>query len=151
GRSTEANADPVRVRAGHGTTGIDAALGVGGTISGIVVARATGKPVHNECVDAVDNATQAFGFAQTNKTGHYTMRGLATGRYSMTFSPCYAKGPNLATFTSPKLVRVIAPHLVTGVNARLPAGAAISGTVTGGSHPQIDTCVEVFPLSPTGT
>jgi len=126
-------------------------LVVGGSISGQVVARATGKPVRNVCVEAFNAASQAFGFAETNKTGHYTMRGLATGRYSVSFSPCYFKGPNLAGSTRVGLVRVTAPHAVTGVNARLAPGGNISGKVTGGSHPQIGTCVELFPTSPTGT
>ena len=150
GRSTERAADPVRVRPQRTTTGIGAALAVGGSISGQVVARATGKPVRNVCVDAFNRPSQAFGFAETNKTGHYTMRGLATGRYSVSFSPCYAKGPNVAGSTRVGLVRVTAPHPVTGISARLAPGGNVSGIVTGGSHPQIGTCVELVPLSPTG-
>lgn len=151
GRSTERAANPVRVSAGHTTTGIGAALAVGGTMSGRVVTRATGMPVRNVCVDAFDPATQAFGFAQTGKTGSYTMRGLATGRYSVSFTPCYAKGPNLVALTRPSLVRVIAPHAVTGISGRLAPGGSISGTVTGGSHAQTGTCVEVVPTDPAGT
>jgi Carboxypeptidase regulatory-like domain len=151
GRSTERGADPVRVRAQHTTTGIGAALTVGGSISGQVVDRATGKPVRNVCVDAFNAPSQAFGFAETNKTGRYTMRGLATGRYSVSFTPCYARGPNLAGLTRVGLVRVTAPHALTGINARLALGGTVSGKVTGGLHPQIDACVELVPLSATGT
>ncbi len=92
-RLTERAADPVRVRAGHTTAGIGAALAVGGTMSGRVVARATGKPVRNVCVQAYDSASQSFGFAQTGRTGRYLMRGLGTGRYSVSFTPCYATRP----------------------------------------------------------
>jgi hypothetical protein len=151
GRSTERGADPVRVRAQQTTTGIGAVLAVGGSISGQVVARATGNPVRNVCVEAFNAPSQTFGFAETDKTGHYTMRGLATGRYSVSFSPCYAKGPNLAGLTRVGLVRVTAPHALTGINARLAPGGNVSGKVTGGSHPQIGTCVELVPLSPNGT
>jgi len=153
GRSTQRNADLIRVRARHLTASIDASLAVGGSMSGQVVALATGKPVRNECVDAFGQATQSFGFAQTDKTGHYTMHGLATGRYAVSFSRCYAKGPDLAGSTRAGLVRVTAPHTTSGINARLGAGASASGTVTGGAQPrpQIGTCVELFPLSPTGT
>jgi hypothetical protein len=149
GRRTEAAADPVRVRAGQSTTGIDAALGIGGSISGLVVARATGNPVAKVCVDAFDAASQSFGFAETNKTGHYSMRGLSTGRYSVSFGPCSVKGPNLVALT--RQVRVTAPHAVTGINARLAPGGAVSGTVVSGSHPQRDTCVEVVPVNPLGS
>jgi hypothetical protein len=153
GRLTEMAADPVRVRPSHTTAGINAVMAAGGSISGQVIARATGKPVRNECVDAFDNASQAFGFAQTDKTGHYTMHGLATGRYSLFFSRCYARGPNLIAFTKPGLVKVTAPHATTGITTRLAAGASVSGTVSAGSplKPQIGTCVELAPLSPTGT
>jgi len=152
GRSTERNADLVRVRARHVTASVDASLAVGGSMSGQVVALATGKPVRNECVEAFGQATQSFGFAQTDKTGHYTMHGLATGRYTVSFSRCYAKGPDLAGSTRAGLVRVTAPHTTSGINARLRAGASVSGTVTGGAQPrpQIGACVELFPLSPTG-
>ncbi len=151
GRSTEQNADPVRVRAAQTTSEINAALAVGGTMSGVVVAQATGKPVRNECVDAYDAASQSFGFAQTNKLGHYAMRGLATGRYLVFFTPCYAKGPNLASTTRPGLVRVTAPRAVTGINARLAAGGSVSGKVIGGSHLQSSICVEVVPIDPAGS
>ena len=152
GRSTERNADLVGVRARHVTANIDASLAVGGSMSGQVVALATGKPVRNECVDAFDQAAQSFGFAQTDKTGHYTMHGMATGRYTVSFSRCYAKGPNLAGSTRPGLVRVTAPHTTAGINAKLGAGGTVSGSVTAGSQPrpQIGTCVELIPLSPTG-
>ena len=153
GRATEAAADPVRVRPAHTTSGINAVMAVGGSMSGQVVALATGKPVRNECVDAFNGAAQSFGFAQTDKTGHYTMHGLATGRYTVSFSRCYAKGPDLAETTRAGLVHVTAPHTTTGINARLGPGASISGTVTGGTQPrpQIGTCVELFPLDPNGS
>lgn len=150
GRSTERAADPVRVRPQRTTTGIGAALAVGGSISGQVVARATGKPVRNVCVEAFNSPSQAFGFAQTDKTGHYTMRGLATGRYSISFSLCNGTGPDLAGSTRPGLVRVTAPHAVTGINARLAPGGNVSGKVTGGSHRQIGTCVDLQSLNPAG-
>jgi hypothetical protein len=114
-----------------------------------VFARATGRPVRNVCVDAFDAATQSFGFAQTGKTGGYTMRGLSTGRYSVTFAPCSFRA-NLAALTRPTLVRVTAPHAVTGINARLAAGGSLSGTVLGsiGAHPQAGICVELDPVDP---
>ncbi|MGN6678996.1 MAG: carboxypeptidase regulatory-like domain-containing protein [Streptosporangiaceae bacterium] len=152
-RATERAADPVRVRPSHLTSGINAVMATGGSISGQVIARATGKPVHNECVEAYDNATQAFGFAQTDKTGHYTMRGLATGRYSLYFSRCFRKGPNVISFTRPGPVSVKAPHATTGIITRLAPGGNVSGTVSAGMppKPQIGTCVELAPLDPNGT
>ncbi|HEX6930702.1 MAG TPA: carboxypeptidase-like regulatory domain-containing protein [Streptosporangiaceae bacterium] len=151
GRSTERAADPVRVTPGRTTSGVGAVLAVGGTISGRVVDGSTGKPVRNECVDAFDSVTQGDGFAQTDRTGHYVVRGLATGRYLLTFSRCYAKGPDLAGLTRPTPVTVSAPHAVTGIDVRLAPGGDVSGTVTAGAHPQIGTCVELIPLQRSAT
>jgi hypothetical protein len=125
-------------------------MAIGGTISGQVIARATGQPIHNECVEAFDDASQAYGFAQTDKTGHYTIRGLATGRYSLFFSRCFRKGPNVISFTRPGLVRVKAPHATTGIITRLAPGGTVTGTVSAGTppKPQIGTCVELAPLDP---
>ena len=154
GKATEHAATPVRVRVGRTTSGIGAALATGGSISGRVISQVTGKPVGHVCVFTDDAATQSFGFAQTDKTGHYTVRGLATGRYSVFFSPCSLNGANLVASTRLGLVQVTAPHPVTGIGASLAPGGSISGTVLGGSpgpHPQIDVCAEVVPVDPNGS
>jgi hypothetical protein len=150
GRATERAADPVRIRPSQMTAGINAVMAIGGTLSGQVIARATGKPVRNECIDAFDDATQAYGFAETDKTGHYTIRGLATGQYSLFFSRCFRKGPNVISFTRPGLVSVKAPHATTGIITRLAPGGNVTGTVSAGlpPKPQIGTCVELAPLDP---
>jgi hypothetical protein len=150
-RATEGSADPVRVRAARTTTGIGGALSIGGSISGLVTAKATGKPVAKVCVVAVDTASQVFGLAETGKTGRYTLKGLSTGRYTVAFSPCSANGQNLVAAARPGTVLVTAPHAVTGINASLATGGAISGTVKAGSHSQLGTCVEVQPVNPAGS
>jgi len=132
------------------TAGINAVMAIGGTISGQVIARATGKPIRNECVEAFDDASQSFGFAQTDRAGHYTIRALATGQYSLFFSRCFRKGPNVISFTRPGLVSVKAPHATTGIITRLAPGGTVTGTVSAGTppKPQIGTCVELAPLDP---
>jgi hypothetical protein len=143
-KRTLASATPVRVTAGHTTAGVDATMATGGSISGRVVSR-LGKPLSNVCVLAIDDATSSVGFGVTNKTGSYTMLGLSTGSYAVSFSPC--NGQNLVTVFRPGTVRVTAPHGVRGINARPSTGGLISGTVTFGTAPEkplAGVCVEVI-------
>lgn len=146
GKRTQASATPVRVTAGRTATGIDAAMTVGGSISGKVVSR-LGKPLGDVCVLAIDNATSSVGFSQTDRTGRYAMPGLSTGSYILSFSPC--NGENLVSASRPGTVRVTAPHAVHGIDATLSTGGVISGTVGFGAGPRKPlpgVCVEVFSM-----
>jgi hypothetical protein len=141
------------VRAGQATTGINAVLTIGGTISGTVTGP-SGKPAGGTCVQAYDEASQSFGFTSTNKAGRYTLDGLRNGRYSVSFSACFPQSPNLGSVTLPRLVRVVAPHPITGVNIKLAAGGSIAGSVTGRSGvpgPQNQACVLAVPTNPAGS
>lgn len=153
GKDNESFATPVRVQAGQTTTGISDVLTVGGTISGRVTGP-SGKPANGTCVGAYDAASLSFGFGFTGKTGRYTLRGLSSGRYSVSFSACYPESPNLASVTLPGLVRVVAPRAIAGVNVALAAGGSISGIVTGNSSspgPQNQACVLAVPTNPNGS
>ena len=139
---------PVKVKAGRGTTGIDARLIVGGTISGRVV-NAAGKPLRNICVFALGvQSGFSSGFAVTGKTGTYTLApGLPTGNYAIEFTPCGNR--NLITVLAS--AHVTAPHATTGVDATLRAGGSIAGVVTAKSpsgQPVADACVEVVSSNP---
>jgi Carboxypeptidase regulatory-like domain len=155
---TRRRANPVVVRAGRTTSGINAVLSVGGSIAGLVTTT-SGKPLRGICAYAYDPATKLARVAETGKTGRYLVTGLATGRYSMMFFPCSTQNSSYAQVTRAKLVPVKAPHAVTGVNARLrgvaTAGSgSVSGTVVGGSptpKPQIGTCVEIIPVKASGS
>jgi len=150
-RATQRAATGVWVRSGRITTGIGAALAVGGSISGRVVDN-LGRPV-GVCVTASDVATNSYAFSWSGANGYYTITGLSSGKYSVEFSACGTGEPNVGSVTSPGLVRVVAPHATRGINVRLPVGGSISGTVLGGSptpKPQADVCVEVVPASQGG-
>jgi 5-hydroxyisourate hydrolase-like protein (transthyretin family) len=143
-RPSLASATRIRVRAGHTTSGIESALVTGGSIAGRVTAG--GKPVRGVCVFA-QSTSDFIDFSQTgtNKQGKYVLHGLNSGRYELQFSPC--GGPGSATLASiilSRLVTVKAPHTTSGVNAALPRGGDIKGTVLGGSPavPQPNVCVE---------
>jgi Carboxypeptidase regulatory-like domain len=133
-------ATAVRVRAGKSTPGIDGRLVFGSTISGRVINRA-GNPLRNICVQAAAASGGPVASAITSRAGTYTIRALASGRYSVEFEPCGSQ--NLITALT--RVRVIAPHVKTGVNATLRPGGSISGAVTASSaQPVSDSCVEAY-------
>jgi len=144
--STAGTPTAVKVKAGGETSGIDARLVVGGTISGRVV-NAAAKPLRNICVFATNVQQSSFGFAITGKAGTYTMRGLATGTYTLEFSPC--DNQNLVSVLAHARVR--APRATTGVNVTLHPGGSIAGVVTAtspGGQPVADACVEVVSSDP---
>jgi hypothetical protein len=146
-RTTAGTATPVTVKAGQPTTGIDAMLSAGAKISGTVNGP-TGKPVGRICVKAQDPAALAFSEAKTDGQGHYSMSGLGTGRYSLSFSPCGRHAANLGSVSVQS--QVIAPRTTT-VDARLKEGGSISGVVldgSDGSAPEALSCVTAIPTDP---
>jgi hypothetical protein len=135
----------VRVRAGKQTSGIDARLSIGGSISGHAFG-GTGKPLSNICVIALDPVTSYSGGATTGRSGAYTIPGLPTGTYTMEFLPC----ANQNLIPALGQAKVSAPHAVTGVNATLRPGGSISGIVTaaGSGSPVANSCVEIVSSDP---
>jgi protocatechuate 3,4-dioxygenase beta subunit len=140
-KATEQAATPVTVTAGGATTGIDETLAPGGSISGIVRS-ASGTALPGACVIANDQATESEGFGQADRTGHYTVAGLSTGSYQVTFYPCRRTKPRLAASARPAQVAVHAPGAVTGINGKLGVAGSITGTVRDeGGKLQAGICV----------
>jgi Carboxypeptidase regulatory-like domain len=138
------SANAVKVRSRGVTSGIDARLTLGGTISGRVV-NAIGQPLSNICPFAYNSAGQ-FGFGQTGTNGTYTMVGMSSGRYTVEFSSC--NGANLVTVLKP--ARVVAPKATKGVDARLVPGGSVAGVVTTAAPPVpvANVCAEVISSNP---
>ena len=135
-------ANPVKVKAGKLTSGINDRLSLGGSISGRVLS-GSGKPLANICVIAAAGSANPASVAVTNSRGTYAVGDLPAGRYTVEFSPC--AGQNLvAVVAHPK---VTARHTTRGVDATLQPGGSVSGTVTAASSgsPVTDACVEVYP------
>jgi hypothetical protein len=84
-KSLRAKAEPVEVTEGKTTEEINAALRVGGEISGTVTDAWTHTPVAKVYVVAVGLGGGFAGVAYTNASGEYTIPGLATGEYKITF------------------------------------------------------------------
>jgi hypothetical protein len=141
-KASQLQATDVTVRAGKTTPGIDGRLVLGGTISGRVTGQA-GNPLRGICVLAAGQSGGPVGLAVTGKAGTYTIGDLASGRYTVEFSPCGTQ--NLVTAIAD--ARVTAPHPTRRVNATMHPGGSIAGVVTAGlaSGPPVSgTCVEVY-------
>src|SRR5207248_444994 len=137
-QSSFSSANPVSVTAGATTANINAAMVLGGTITGTVTDNAaTPAPLANICVDAMPSIVGGSGgFAQTDASGSYTIVGLATASYSVQFSDCdnggyvtqyYNNQPNQS---SANLVSVTVGATTANINAAMMQGGSIAGTVT---------------------
>jgi len=145
----------VHVNSGADTGGIDAALAVGGSISGTVTDEATGDPLANICVDAFNQSGPGWRSAQTDASGNYTITGLPAGDYKVQFYDCntglyigewYNDKPD---WSSADLVSVALGVNTGGINAQLGLPGSISGTVTDEAtgDPLANICVNAFDAS----
>jgi hypothetical protein len=145
-KPSPAGAARVIVRAGQTTSGINAALTPGGSITGLVTSAATHAPLGNICIFAQNVAQQLdFGFGFTNGQGHYAIPGLNSGRYEIEFLPCF--GDSLAGQVRSSLVTVVAPRQTRGIDAALGAAGTIQGHVKAGSSAGQALCVDAFSVS----
>jgi hypothetical protein len=94
GADSEAKAKALTLVAGGVTTGIDARLTSGGSISG-VVRDGEGNPVSYGWVTAFNEATQQVAGAMTGPDGSYRVTGLASGSFRMQFSGQVSDGTRL--------------------------------------------------------
>ena len=147
-QGSRSRATPVTVTGGATTRKIDARLRPGGTITGTVTSGA-GQPLRNICVLAFNATTESFG--TSGKSGRYAVPDLSTGRYHLEVGPC-SSGSGPASVIRPGSVRVVAPRTVRGVNERLAAGGAVSGTLLTASPAASagGVCAEALPVSRDG-
>ncbi len=141
-KPNQASADAITVTAPGVVTGINAALSVGGSISGTVTNDA-GAPIEGILVSAQTQGFSSYGSAFTDAGGHYTVSGLASGDYSVDFfdvnslfqTEYYNNKPDWASADN---IAVTAPAAVTGINAMLSVGGTPSCT---GTKPNLDMSV----------
>jgi hypothetical protein len=148
GQSTAQAANPVTVTAGKDTSGIDAVLQPGGTLSGVVT-DTSGNPIAGVCPLAFANSGGGGlgGFVivgpeneVTNRDGQYSLVALPTGTYTVEFEPG-CESPKASRFVSEEygalgsfsgssvVVSVVAGSTTAGIDASLPLAGSISGTV----------------------
>jgi protocatechuate 3,4-dioxygenase beta subunit len=148
----------VRVRSGKTTPGIDAKLKLGGEISGIVTNQ-SGSKLSAICAQPVGSRKNvaAFFVSGISVRGTYHLRGLPTGSYKLVFVPCrpsaYAEiwWPHAQSERAAKSIRLKARQIRSHINAVMPIGGVISGTVTNASKaPLKGICVNAFTGSADG-
>ncbi len=145
-----ATAQPVTVAAGNATPGINAALAVGGSISGAITG-STGSPISGACVKAIplSSAAGSGQLAVTDANGLYTLGGLPTATYAVQVADCTSSGRISPAVASS--VQVVAPSAVTGINGQLVAAASIAGIVTDSASASAlpGVCVDAYPGTST--
>jgi hypothetical protein len=114
----------VALSAPDARTGFDAALAPGGAISGRVTA-ADGAPIPDVSVNVrdIDGARTRYG--TTAADGTYAIRGLPSGRYTITYAQS-----SYQALAPAEQVTVTAPNTTSLANSVLSEGGAIAGKVT---------------------
>lgn len=136
-KSSSSLADPITVVAGSTTSGINATLVQGATITGRVT-NVSGAGIAGVSVTATETAGgTGYGYANTQSDGSYTVVGLSTGSYTLRFGGSgYASQwyNNKSSSSQADPIEVTAGTTTSGINAVLtvPVGA-IAGQVTNSS------------------
>lgn len=118
------------------TPNINAQLERGGVITGQVTAADTGLPLANVSVFATERCGRGSAFTTTNSSGIFTLQGLPTGQYRVSFDPSSASSyvgetyNNRPRFSAGDLVAVTAPNTTANINAALERGGTVSGRIT---------------------
>jgi carboxypeptidase family protein len=148
----QSDANAVAVTAGQSTDGINASMVVGGIISGTVTNAVGGEPSAGICVTAtLSDGTQYGPVATTAANGTYSITGLPSGQFDVTFSPgCGSSTAYLTQYYSgaysqdqATTVSVAAGSTTSAINAAMTTPGTISGTVTAasGGAPLSGICV----------
>lgn len=132
-----AAADNVSVASSSATTGVNAVLSMGGSVSG-VVSDFSGTGIQGVKVRAYEMSTSAHGSAITDADGKYEVTGLPSGNYQIDFTASRTEliGETYndhVLYADLDAVHVTAPTMTTDVNAVLQRGGLISGTVADSS------------------
>lgn len=148
GTSDYADATDVHPTASQPSSGIDAHMSLGGSVSGTIT-DASGHPVGDACVQVYDEDGDWVNGSDSNYAGHYTVGSLPTGSYTVEAFDCGQDDSLLVD----DLAETSGTEAVTqgattgGVNLTLAPATSISGRAVGQSGservPVEDTCVTV--------
>ncbi|MEO7803915.1 MAG: carboxypeptidase regulatory-like domain-containing protein [Actinomycetota bacterium] len=135
-KSSYMEANLVSVTEGQSTSGIDAQLATGGSITGTVTGP-TGQPLSNASVHATNlDASGLSEYTWTDSSGNYTLRGLPGGSYRVGFDGPYRSNyapewfDNKTDYNLANPVAVTQGSVTAGINAQLSDGGTITGRVT---------------------
>ncbi len=138
-KSSLASADPVTVTSGQHTTGIDAALIGGGTITGTITDASTHLPVAGVSVSAYAPGDQYGTGTTTDANGRYTISGLHAGSFYVT-----AYGFNYAQTTYPSMVSVTVGQTTSGIDIAIQPAGTIRGVLRDASGPVANVYVTAY-------
>ncbi|HUD38706.1 MAG TPA: carboxypeptidase-like regulatory domain-containing protein [Streptosporangiaceae bacterium] len=129
--ATGGKAKVLHIRRGSYFAGIDAKLGPGAAISGVIRAKSKSGPgLKGVCVFAMGlgAAQDDSGLAISGAGGKYLVTGLGSGRYFLDFEPCGPSG-NYAQGNYPTPVAVTDGKTTKGIDWYLTLAGEISGSV----------------------
>ena len=134
----------------------DATIDAPGAISGTVLDELTGTGIAGICVSATPLGTGAFQSTTTLAGGTYTITGVPTDDYSVSFSDCAGAIDYVFEYyddttdpTSALPVHVVNNVTTPGINAELTPTGKVSGRVTSQAtgSPIANVCVTTTPFS----
>ena len=132
-KPTREEATPVAGTDGADTSGIDAQLAIGGSISGTVTNGAGGSK-KGTCVTAYGGAHGWAGATETDADGNFKVGGLESGTYKLGFERCNDFAnlvseyyPDKANLDEATAISVTAGADTPGINAELEPGGTITG------------------------
>lgn len=148
GQSSQATATLIAVTAGVSATEKDVSLQLGASISGTIRTK-NGLPVSNISVNVLvaGGNGNSVGWAWSDSSGLYTVRGLPAGSYTLQYQtqgtdylPQWWEGK--ATQTEATTIVVGSAEILTGRDVTLQVGASISGRISdAGGNPIADANV----------
>ncbi|HEX9066951.1 MAG TPA: carboxypeptidase regulatory-like domain-containing protein, partial [Streptosporangiaceae bacterium] len=142
-----ASADLLSVTSGVLTPNVNAVMSGWGTISGKVISSTTGSAIAGATVTLYNqNGTPVAGVSSvsTKADGSYTLKKLTPGTNQVEFVPggVFSSCGNNGNYLPVSLSATITSQATTTLDAILPAGGTISGTVTGqNGQPLSGVCV----------
>jgi len=91
GAQRRSDATPVSVTAGSTVSGVDAEIGAGGKITGLITAAADGAPLEGveACAYEAEDEEVPYACGSSNAHGEYAITQLATGLYRVKFSALF--------------------------------------------------------------
>lgn len=154
GATSAEHATTIRVVGGKVVGNINPVLAPGAAVTGTVRGSdAAGPLLSGVCVNAIgDSDGNDDADSLTSRDGHYELEGLATGRYQIQFDPSCGGEQSAIYLGTVRSLGIRAGKTVSGFNANLKLGAAMSGKVTDVHGRPIDAiCVLVGDGSETET
>ncbi len=155
GKSSSSEATPVAVTVGSKASGISAAMVGGAQVTGTVTSAASKAAIGHVNVCAQKHGGGVIGCSKTNLAGEYTIAGLPTGEYTVSFEAGalgyitqYYNGK--ATAGEANTVTLKAGTVTSAIDAALEEGGEIGGKVTDAATKAAIPSIQVYVYNSSG-